>query len=113
MPLECLHMTVLEIAHSRSKAEIEYMVEIMAEKIPEITDFTYSHRARLVKPIISYDAAAIALSFLPAAGEPSSGNRETTDDAYMLYHPRTLQSRVLLLKKILQKMQEKDQIVKR
>ncbi len=88
MPLECLHMTVLEIAHSRSEAEIGDMVKTMEETIPEITDLTYSHRARLVKPMISYDAAAIALSFLPAAGDLSTMNHETKNDAYTYHHLR-------------------------
>jgi hypothetical protein len=51
-----------------------------------MTDYTYSHRARLVKPTLSYDGAAVALSFLPAAGEglPSSGRSEKDDD--FTYH---------------------------
>ena len=88
MPLECLHMTVLEIAHSRSKSEIEEMVKIMEGKIPKVTDLTYSHRARLVKPMISYDAAAIALSFLPAAGDSLTMNHEPNNDAYTYHHLR-------------------------
>ena len=88
MPLECLHMTVLEIAHSRSETEIGDMVKTMEETIPEITDLTYNNRARLVKPMISYDAAAIALSFLPAAGDFSPMNHETNNDAYTYHHLR-------------------------
>lgn len=88
MPLACLHMTVLEIAHSRSEAEIAAMVKTMEEKIPEITNFTFSHRARLVKPMISYDAAAIALSFVPAAGDSSTMNHEPNNDAYSYHHFR-------------------------
>ena len=88
MPLACLHMTVLEIAHSRSEAEIAAMVKTMEEKIPEITNFTFSHRARLVKPMISYDAAAIALSFVPAAGDSSTMNHEPNNDAYSYHHLR-------------------------
>lgn len=88
MPLECLHMTVLEIAHSRSESEIEDMVMTMEETIPEITNLTYNRRARLVKPMISYDAAAIALSFLPAAGDSSAMEHETKDDAYTYHHLR-------------------------
>ena len=37
------------------------------------------HRARLVKPILSYDASAMALSFLPAADEPTATGGTTTD----------------------------------
>ena len=89
MPLGCLHMTVLEIAHSRSEAEIADMVKTMGERIPEITDLTFSHRARLGKPMISYDAAAIALSFVPAAGgDTSIKTHETKNDAYSYHHLR-------------------------
>ena len=84
MPLDCLHMTVLEITHSKSEAEIEGLVDIMKEKIPEIANFTTDHRARLVKPQLSYDAAAIALSFLPATWD-SDGY---TSDSYTYHHLR-------------------------
>ena len=85
MPPDCLHMTVLEIVHSKTAAEIEHLVTAMESKVPEITDFTYDHRARLVKPMLSYDAAAIALSFLPAAGE---GCKTDDTDAYTYHHLR-------------------------
>ena len=88
MPLECLHMTVLEIAHSRSESEIEDLIKVIDEKIAEITNLTDSHRARLVKPMISYDAAAIALSFLPAAGDLSTMSHEPKNDAYTYHHLR-------------------------
>ena len=88
MPLGCLHMTVLEIAHSRSETEIAAMEKIMEEKMPEITDLTFSHRVRLVKPMISYDAAAIALSFVPAAGDLSTMTHEPNNDAYSYHHLR-------------------------
>ena len=87
MPLDCLHMTVLEMAHSRTEAEIAAMVDKMEGKIQEIVDYNYDHRARLVEPMLSYDAAAIALSFLPAAGEGLSGN-EASKDAYTYHHLR-------------------------
>ena len=87
MPLDCLHMTVLEVAHSRTEAEIAVMVEKMEERIPEIVNFTYDHRARLVRPTLSYDAAAIALSFLPAAGEGVPEN-EASKDVYTYHHLR-------------------------
>ena len=70
----------------------------------QITDYPFSHRARLVKPMLSYDSAAIALSFVPAAGEAptplepihtSDSDRtdeaetETRqDDAYTYHHLR-------------------------
>ena len=88
MPVECLHMTVLEITHSKTATEIEHLVNNMEGKVPEITDFTYTHRARLVKPMLSYDAAAIALSFLPAAGEGLPEEKAADADAYTYHHLR-------------------------
>ena len=88
MPIECLHMTVLEITHSKTEAEIEHLVNAMEGKVSEITDFMYDHRARLVKPMLSYDAAAIALSFLPAAGEDLPKEKAANTDAYTYHHLR-------------------------
>lgn len=88
MPIDCLHMTVLEITHSKTEAEIEHLVDSMNDKIPEIADFTYNHRARLVKPMLSYDAAAIALSFLPAAGEGLPEAKAAKGDRYIYHHLR-------------------------
>ncbi|KAL6714775.1 hypothetical protein ACLMJK_008201 [Lecanora helva] len=84
MPLDDLHLTVLEIAHSKSEDEIVKLIQTMENKVPDITDFTYDHRARLVHPMLCYDAAAIALSFLPASGE--SSNLDT--DTYTYHHLR-------------------------
>ena len=88
MPVDCLHMTALEITHSKTEAEIERLVNIMESMVPEIADFTYNHRARLVKPMLSYDAAAIALSFLPAAGEGLPKAKATDADTYTYHHLR-------------------------
>ena len=88
MPLDCLHMTVLEITHSKTEAEIEHIVNSMDGKIAGIADFTYDHRARLVKPMLSYDAAAVALSFLPAAGEGLPEAKAADTDTYTYHHLR-------------------------
>lgn len=84
MPVECLHLTVLEVAHSKTENEISSLVEAMESKIPHITEHTLKHRARLVNPMLSYDTAAIALSFLPASGEGSDLNAK----AYTYHHLR-------------------------
>ena len=68
MPLDNLHMTTMEITHSRTESEIDAQITLLASKIEQITDFTFFHRAKLVCPMISYDAAAVALSFVPAPG---------------------------------------------
>ena len=69
MPSHRMHMTTMEVTHSRTPEEIAGLVSVIKPAIPSLTNLTYMHRARLVKPMISYDLSAIALSFLPAAGE--------------------------------------------
>lgn len=88
MPLECLHTTVLEVTHSQKESEILRLVDIMKSKIPSITDYTFSRRARLVKPMLSYDASAIALSFVPAAGEEPCTTHDRSADTYTYHHLR-------------------------
>lgn len=72
MPLHRMHITVLELAFSRTAEEIHGIKSALQPAIPSIADYTYRHRARLVKPMISYDLAAFAVSFLPACGEPNT-----------------------------------------
>ncbi|PGH15136.1 hypothetical protein AJ80_05646 [Polytolypa hystricis UAMH7299] len=69
MPLDNLHMTTLELTHSRTKQEIEDIVATLGEGVLDIVNYTVSHRARLIKPMLSYDSAGFALSFVPVAGE--------------------------------------------
>lgn len=88
MPLGSLHMTALEITHSVSASEIDSLVSILQAKIPHITDYTDTHRARLVKPMLSYDSSALALSFVPAAGEGMGVRREKEVDGYTYHHLR-------------------------
>jgi len=85
MPPTNLHMTALEITHSLTAPEIDALVEKMLPGVPDITDYTFNHRARLVKPLLSYDAQALALSYLPATGEPG---RPSHEDAYTYHHLR-------------------------
>ncbi|KAG0646916.1 hypothetical protein D0Z07_6198 [Hyphodiscus hymeniophilus] len=93
MPLERLHLTALEITHSLTSPEIQSILTAMGPStIEKMTDYTYSRRARLTKPILSYDGAAVALSFLPAAGEllPASSpqGRTKEDDRFTYHHLR-------------------------
>ncbi|KAK0848487.1 hypothetical protein LTS02_014053 [Friedmanniomyces endolithicus] len=87
MPPENLHMTALEVVHSLTNPEIDALVAQMLPSASEITDYTRQHRARLVKPMLSYDAQALALSFLPAAGEPA-GHDAASNDSYTYHHLR-------------------------
>lgn len=88
MPQDCLHITVLEITHSKKADEIQQIIDPIADKIPAINDYTFDHRARLIKPMIGFDASALALSFVPAAGESSAVGRPKEDDAYTYHHLR-------------------------
>ncbi|KAF2445715.1 AAA-domain-containing protein [Karstenula rhodostoma CBS 690.94] len=83
-----LHLTALEVTHSKKEEEIQLIVDSVKDKIPDITDFTFNHRARLIKPMIGFDASALALSFVPATGESSALARTRQDDAYTYHHLR-------------------------
>lgn len=84
MPPDNLHMTAMEIAHSRTHPEIEALVEKLGSHLEEITDYTYEHRTRLIRPLLGFDASAIALSFVPAT-EISANHGEA---AYTYHHLR-------------------------
>lgn len=91
-----MHLTTLEVTHSRTPAEIKSLVTQMRPSLPALTNFTFTHRSRLVKPMLSYDLAAIAVSFLPASGEPVISpppsadvqDRHDCTDAYTYHHLR-------------------------
>jgi hypothetical protein len=88
MPPDNLHLTCLEITFSRTQEEITQLVETLTPKAAEITDYTYEHRARLVKPTLGFDSSAFALSFLPAAGEGLGPGRSPAEDEYTYHHLR-------------------------
>lgn len=82
MPSHCQHMTVLEITHSKDAPEIATLISSLLSSIPDVVNISSrdpSKRARLIKPLIGYDASALALSFVPAASEK---------DAYSYHHLR-------------------------
>jgi vesicle-fusing ATPase len=88
MPRDKLHITVLEVTHSKTATEIKDIVDPIRDKIPAITNFTHDHRSRLIKPLIGFDASALALSFVPAAGEGLHSGRTSEDDKYTYHHLR-------------------------
>ncbi|KAI9836782.1 MAG: hypothetical protein M1819_000947 [Sarea resinae] len=108
MPPPNLHLTALELAFSVTEAEISSLIAALSPHLDDLTNYTLTHRPRLVKPMVSFDAAALALSFVPAAGEGLSsddpgartddgingnqtdGNagRIADDDAYTYHHLR-------------------------
>ncbi|KAK4076169.1 hypothetical protein Trihar35433_2729 [Trichoderma harzianum] len=69
MPTYRMHMTTLEITFSKTPQEIDSLVSIIRPAASSIASYTHTHRSRLVKPMVSYDLSAFALSFLPASGE--------------------------------------------
>lgn len=95
MPEANCHLTALEITHSLTEDQILTIVSALGSTtIEQMTDYVYTHRARLIKPMLSYDGAAIALSFLPAAGEslPAFSTDEKSrikkDDEFTYHHLR-------------------------
>lgn len=87
MPLDRLHMTTLEIISARTAEEIEGVVSSLKQDgcLHDIANYTLGHRALLVKPMVSYDASAIAVSFVPAAG----GAVNAEGDKYTYHHLRS------------------------
>jgi hypothetical protein len=104
-------MTALEVTHSVTAPEITHLLAILEPLAPAMTDLPYTHRPRLIKPLLSFDSAALALSFLPAAGKrlpihpisqipnPQPGSppptdlnaqqaRRVSDDVYTYHHLR-------------------------
>ncbi|KAJ5678081.1 uncharacterized protein N7477_003714 [Penicillium maclennaniae] len=92
MPLENMHTTVLEVAHSLTEAQIEDLVQTLksSTKITQaqIAEHPLSHRSRLLKPMVSFDSSAMALSFAPAAGEASTVQSHGHDHQYTYHHLR-------------------------
>jgi len=87
MPLNRLHMNVFEITHSRTAEEIDTLEAQLSPKVSQIVDWTFDHRARLVRPLLGYDSSAIALTYVPAAGE-SLGEDQRERDRYSYHHLR-------------------------
>ena len=86
MPLDKLHLTVMEMTHSKTPSEISGLLDKMQNFIPSICDYPYNHRCRLIKPALGYDGAAIALSFLPAACEMEP--QDLHEETYTYHHLR-------------------------
>lgn len=94
-------MTALEITHSRTPDFVASLVAQLASAaaVAALANHPSSsprHRARLVRPLLGFDASAIALSFVPASGGEGlvggrdSGGRERAagDDGYTYHHLR-------------------------
>jgi hypothetical protein len=97
MPLHRMHITALEITFSKTAAEVDALKNMLLPAIPSVANYTYRHRARLVKPLVSHDLSAFAVSFLPASGnEPHISPApvapgvvpDPQTDAYSYHHLR-------------------------
>ncbi|KAJ5986673.1 Ribosomal protein L44e [Penicillium sp. IBT 35674x] len=81
-PQDYLHITTSELLNAKKSNEVDDMMAIFQQKLPleETVNYTLTHSPRLVRPMVSYDATAVALSFVPAA--------ETDKDRYTYHHLR-------------------------
>ncbi|OQD85120.1 hypothetical protein PENANT_c011G05513 [Penicillium antarcticum] len=92
MPAENLHTTILEVAHSLTETQIDDLAQTLktstAITLSQLSDHPISHQSRLLKPMVSFDSSAMALSFAPAAGESSTDQSSGHDDQYTYHHLR-------------------------
>lgn len=59
-------MTVIELAHSKSPAELSVIAETVKPHASKLTSFAKNHPVGLNRPMLSLDDTAVALTFLPA-----------------------------------------------
>ncbi|KAJ5812812.1 RNA ligase/cyclic nucleotide phosphodiesterase [Penicillium robsamsonii] len=92
MPLENLHITILEAAHSLTEEQIEELVQALLSSKDvtsgDLATYPRSHPTRLIKPMVSFDSAALALSFVPAAGECLEAGFSSGNEQYTYHHLR-------------------------
>lgn len=83
-------MTVLEVCSSLTEPEVEDIIAPLQSAIFNIVNHSYTHRTRLVKPLINCDLSGLAISFVPAAGEAldNSLSHTTTEGQYTYHHLR-------------------------
>lgn len=63
-------MTVIELVHSRSPAELEASVKELRPHATKLAAFGAGHPAGLNRPMLSLDDTAVALTFLPVEDDP-------------------------------------------
>ncbi|KAF8473300.1 RNA ligase/cyclic nucleotide phosphodiesterase [Kalaharituber pfeilii] len=69
MPRRCLHLTALEVIHSTTAAAVNDLVERIGMRgFREIVEWPKGKGVRLGQPFLSFDKAALAISFLPMEG---------------------------------------------
>jgi hypothetical protein len=92
MPIENLHTTVLEVAHSLTADQIDSLVQTLKSSTgttaAQIAKHPITHQSRLLKPMVSFDDSAMALSFAPAARECLTAQSDGHGDEYTYHHLR-------------------------
>ncbi|KAJ5200431.1 RNA ligase/cyclic nucleotide phosphodiesterase [Penicillium cf. griseofulvum] len=92
MPPENLHITILEAAHSLTEEQIQELVQTLLSSKDitpaDIAAYPRSRPTRLIKPMVSFDSAALALSFVPAAGECLEAESGSDNEKYSYHHLR-------------------------
>jgi vesicle-fusing ATPase len=63
-------MTVIELVHSKSPAELRINAEKAKPHAAKFTAFATGHPASLDRPMLSLDDTAVALTFLPVEDSP-------------------------------------------
>ncbi|EAW25191.1 uncharacterized protein NFIA_106800 [Aspergillus fischeri NRRL 181] len=85
-PQDCLHMTVLVVAYYLTPGELAATVPRLMPSLRKVAGFHEAHRARLVKPRLSFSDSGVALSYVPAAGEITDDR--AMDESYTYLHLR-------------------------
>jgi hypothetical protein len=81
-------MTTLEMLPARTLAEVNEFERLLKENasLQDIVNYTLTHRVRLIRPVVSYDTSALALSFIPAVRDTAG---EKSNDSYSYQHLRS------------------------
>jgi len=79
-PSHLRHITVLEVAHTKTPKQIQESMDRLRPHLEGLIKFPCTNMARLNRPLLSYDGAGVALTFLPADSDPSGQNPSTQLD---------------------------------
>ncbi|KAF5096379.1 hypothetical protein D0Z00_002803 [Geotrichum galactomycetum] len=68
MPRDCQHMSLLEITHSVSPQEVDALLTRLKPNLEQILHL--NRGTTLCRPLVCFDASAVALTFVPVDSEP-------------------------------------------
>lgn len=86
MPRDCLHLSILEIVHSAPSHLVATTMHALRPHLAAILAPTSSTSSTLVRPLISFDSSALALTFVPADSSHARGASNKT--GYTHYRAR-------------------------